>query len=823
MEWISPIDMEECLSRVSKCRTQSSGGWLLRHEIFRAWLKAQHRAIWISGPPGSGKTVLSTVVVDNLRGQVDKNLKQIVAFFFCDKSDKTSHSALQILENIIAQVLSELEEIPSHIRAAYSTAVRYGRPRLSTSDQPIRILKDLALSLENLCIVVDGLDELKEAATIVESLCYLVESTTNVRIMLLSREIPALRDRTEGFQRIELTSDILRVDIDEFVYQQLSNLPTDDPELLNQVFEKLSQAANGSFLWGSLMIKSLKSATSPQEILQILSDIPIGLDETYTAIVNKLAKEAPRRRALARKIVLAICCSARPLSWDELQLILAFEKYPPYLTESMKPFKPAVLELGGPLFEYNPTIDQFRLSHLSVREFLLSSPNNYRLDEAAKTFFIREAEGHSELAEICIMYQSQYINKASSSMQFVKDPLLEYATLFWCHHVCQSKYCSNLNERIVEMLASTLGRQAWILRFLHWQSPAFPLQHLMKLQKELSGWFAQSQTQSQRMPLTEDLLDWIQDIPETLLCDATPAPVNQGSNDYKGLDLLKSVQTSISHFEKLMVIRDLSREYTMRGTLANGERWLTNALETQRRRRGHSDISTAWLLNSLGIIYDQQQRISLSSQTQESALAIQTSVLGPNHLETIWTVNELGRVYRHLSDLKKAEMMHQRALKVLRSVLDPQDLQIAWTLNTLARTYRRQCRFDEAIALHDQALGIRRTALGKTHPHTLWATMDKAACYLGQRRFQESADLYSEALEGRERVLGWKHPDTLWAVNNLGRVLEELGQIEEAKGLQERALQGQIEVLGRGHPHTVWSRDSLEKLNTRSGVDNRQM
>ena len=250
----------------------------------------------------------------------------------------------------------------------------------------------------------------------------------------------------------------------------------------------------------------------------------------------------------------------------------------------------------------------------------------------------------------------------------------------------------------------------------------------MKIQNVLGEWIAQGQ----RGPFGDGLFDWIQDIAQILLCDAKPIFGEQSSMGYGDLSLLQRLIPPITHFEKLMVVRDLSREYNMRGTLANGERWLTNALDNQRIRRGFSHISTAWLMDSLGIIYDQQQRTFLSAQTQESALAIQTSVLGPNHLETIWTVNELGRIYRHLNDLDKAELMHQRALAVLRNVLHPQNLQIAWTFNTLARTYRKQRHFNEAIALYDQALDIQRVVLGELHPHTLWATMDKAACYLDQ-------------------------------------------------------------------------------------------
>ena len=801
--------MEESRCRVSSCRAEASGDWLIRHHTFQAWLGSQHRAFWICGSPGSGKTVLSTVVIDDLRHRIDHRPKHACAFFFCDKSDENNQSTIHVLATIIAQILAQMQDVPEYVQAAYATAIRYRRQGLSISDQPSLILKHLARSLERLYIVIDGLDENKEAANILENINDLVRNSTSTHFILLSRKMPKMKGRMSSFHRMELIPELVSVDINNHIHGELSDLPVDDPDTLDHIFGSLSQAANGSFLWSSLMMKSLKSATSPHEISEIISDIPIGLDKTYTTIVNKIAQETPRRRAAIRKTLHAICCSARPLKWTELQTVLAFERSDACFVDSRKPFKPAILELEGSLFEYTPATDQFRLTHMSVREFLLSSPDDHQIDENAKSLFIEEAEGQLNLAETCLAYQSQHDSQAPSGEGRATNPLLEYSTLFWCHHVCQSKYSLELKGWIKDFLAQTIACQSWILRFLTWQPSTFPLQYLMKLQNSLSEWFAQSPD----ICVNNDLVDWIQHIPQTFLFDAEPTSLHSDSNNHIDSIPPNRLRHRISHFEKLTVMRDLSREYTMRGILANGERWLTEALETRRRRLGYSHISTAWLLNGLGLIYDQQHQVSLSARTQESALAIQSSVLGPDHFETIWTVNELGRIYRHLNDLAQSESMHQRALAVLSSVLHPHDLQIAWTLNTLGRTYRKQRRFDEAIVLLDQALEIRSIVLGQLHPHTLWTSMDKAACFLEQGRLQDSVDLYRKALESRETVLGLKHADTLWAMNNLGRALESVGQIQAAKGLQERAYQGQTELLGSDHPHTIWSREACAKLN----------
>ena len=170
MNWLSPIDMEEHRCRLSRCRAETSGSWLIKHQSFQAWLGSQHRAFWICGSPGSGKSVLSTVVIEDLRHRIAHRPKHICAFFVCDKNDENNQSTMHLLATIIAQILAQMQDVPEYVQAAHATAIRYGRQGLSMSDQPTHILKHLALSLEKLYIVIDGLDENKEAVTILENI-----------------------------------------------------------------------------------------------------------------------------------------------------------------------------------------------------------------------------------------------------------------------------------------------------------------------------------------------------------------------------------------------------------------------------------------------------------------------------------------------------------------------------------------------------------------------------------------------------------------------------------------------------------------------------
>ncbi len=811
MEWLSPLDMENVLDRESSRRSPVSGQWLYGHPAFVDWLQSRHQNLWISGPPGSGKTVLSTTVIGMIRDRLAADSKQALAFFFCDKADENYQSEASLLGTLVAQVVAQMQKTPDNVRTSYEVATRYGRSIVSSSDRPLEILADLILSLDDVFIVIDGVDEFKDPAAIGRIVRRLVTTTKRVHILCLGRDSRNFNKQLPDARNIYLSPALIGEDIRQYLHEELDTLPLSDSKLRARLFERLSQDADSMFLWVRLMSKMLRSATSPYEIDRMLSHLPEGLDTLYSTIVGRLLKEPPRKRLLAKRALQWISCSARPLLWTELQAALAFDSASAKFVEAMKPFKSAVMELSGSLFEYVPEGDLFRLTHLSVRDFLFSLQDHIN-DEEVRQFCPREDSAHHEIAKACLACQMQSSIQDPLENDAPSFPLSEYSSCFWCQHVCNASYDSELHCYVDQFLSLSFRRQTWIMRFLFYEPSTFPLQKLMRCENSLNAWTSKGTNHQAQ----KGSLDWIQDVPCILLGKGDLNYVERNQQHADDVTFEDIGLKQITYFEKLMVIRDLSREYSMVGATSSGEKWLTDSLASQRALYGATHISTAWLLNGLGIIYDQQQNVALSAHTQESALAIQTSALGPDHLETTWTVNELGRIYRHLGDHDKSESMHLRAISILRQALKPNDLQVAWTLNTLARTYRQQSRFDEAILLLDEALTCRTDILGELHPHSLWTAMDKAACYRAQGCYGESAALYKKALEGRQVALGAKHADTLWGMNNYGLVLADLGEKKAALSTQQQALDGQKEILGPDHEHTLWTQKIVNESNSTS-------
>ncbi|KAL8689940.1 MAG: hypothetical protein Q9218_004502 [Villophora microphyllina] len=800
MEWLSPFDMETILHRESSRRSSATGQWLYAHPAYIDWLQSRQQTLWISGPPGSGKTVLSTTVIEMIRNRLLVDSNQALAFFFCDKADETYQSEATLLGTLIAQIVAQMQQTPENVRDSYQVAKRYGRSVVSSSDRPLEILIELLLSLGNVFIVIDGVDEFKDPVAIGQIIRRLAITTKEVHFLGLSRDSMILSEQLPDTRNIYLSPTLIGEDIRQYLQEELETLPLSDSNLRARLSERLFHDADSMFLWVRLMVEMLRSATSPYEIECMLSDLPEGLDTLYSAILGSLLKEPPRKRLLAKRALQWICCSARPLHWNELQAALAFDSASADFVETMKPFKSALMEMSGSLFEYVPEGDLFRLTHLSVRDFLFNL-RDHTNDEEMRQFCPKGDSTHQEIAKACIASQMQCGIQDPLDNDASSFHLLEYSSRFWCQHVCNASYDSQLHCYVDRFLSLSFRRQTWIMRYLFYEPSTFPLQKLIRCEKSLNEWTRKAITHQAQ----EGSLGWIQDVPDILLSEGDLRDLDRNEKHTDSVAFENHGINRITYFEKLMVIRDLSREYTMVGATSSGEKWLADSLTSQRALYGATHISTAWLLNGLGIIYDQQQKYALSAHTQESALAIQTSALGPNHLEATWTVNELGRVYRHLGDYERSESMHLRALEILRRALQPNDLEIAWTINTLARTYCNQGRYGEALILIDEALTCRIDILGELHPHSIWTLMDKAKCFRAQGYFEQAAALYKKALQGRQVTLGTKHADTLWAMNNYGLALADLGQTNVALSVQQQALNGQKKTLGPNHEHTLWT------------------
>ncbi|KAA8571421.1 hypothetical protein EYC84_001424 [Monilinia fructicola] len=817
LQWLTEVDPAEDYLRTLKRRLRGTGVWLQDDSRFKSWISrckpfCDRSTLWIHGRPGSGKTVLSATTIEYLQQVSQRKAGEEmtrVAYFYCDSGDDRKKATLNILGSILAQLIIPMEDFPIEVYEAYHRARKYGRQHISSADDIASVIKNVVRDSPCCYLILDGVDECSDAAESTKSLIDIAETFIHVRLAIFSRKLPVILNELEKVphSEIELQPKLVQPDIDKFLTNSLDHLPGKDTSLQDQAFTKLSNSSSGMFLYAVLGVRSLAEAIDSKSIEEAIDKIPEGLNGVYGQILERLGSQSIRRRNLARRIFLWVCCTTRPLSWKELQCALSWDESKEEFAEDQRPFKDAVLDLCAPLIEYRPEKDTFHAVHLSVREFLLKTHGFESMSAKTTQFLMTESHAHQTIAEVNLASLSLPDVIHSPSVDYLRYPLVKYSTENWCHHLSSASFGHDLCQKHDNFVASPLARSTWILRFLISNRQSFPLQRIARYQKQVNDWKHKKEASTTTFA-AEDLADI-----ERALIELDHLDLDQAEN--------------ISNFERDLIVRDLARAFTMAGKVDQAIDMFEKAIaQGSQEYLSFESVRTTWLLNSLGIMYDQKNLTDLALKTQMKALSIQEKYLPSDHLDLALTLNELGRETRHLERYSESEQYHLRALEILRKSLPETDLQIIWTLNTLARCYRFQGRYPEALNLHQLALNGQIALMGEDHPHPIRTRSDIAKALKAQGKYKEALEIMEDMYERRVRVLGKDNPDTLWSMNDIGLVWEDfgahIGSVEGRKKAivwHKQALNLQIKVLGEGHPHAVWSRGVLGRLTGGNGEE----
>ena len=88
-----------------KIKTSVEGtlDWFSNEAQYRQWQDSESkRLLWVTGPPGTGKSVLAKYLLTQLMHRNDLGpLPNVVAYFFCSAQETESHSAPAVLRALI--------------------------------------------------------------------------------------------------------------------------------------------------------------------------------------------------------------------------------------------------------------------------------------------------------------------------------------------------------------------------------------------------------------------------------------------------------------------------------------------------------------------------------------------------------------------------------------------------------------------------------------------------------------------------------------------------------------------------------------------------
>lgn len=399
--------------------------WLLSDLQYETWIASSESALlWITGYPGSGKTILSAFITDHLEGKRPSARQEaIVCSFFCAEEIENQHDANAILRSIIAQILVRRRHLLKYVETELGQS-KDGRDLLKSYTRLWKVFHDLACDagLGPVNIVLDGLDECEEKSRnrFVHSITELIlkrKSISNqcIKFLITSRPFVVPRDyvRDASSQLLQLEDRQNKIDEDLRLVigkrvQSIARRTRAAPDTITLLEQSLYGNADRTFLWAKFALQLLDDELllAPDDFLRILSELPQDLEATYARFLRKLP---PQHAPLAERLVHIIIGSIRPLSVDEISWILAIERLPQKDSLNL-----AAVEQHRPIANVkdaiNTALSSFvRISnekvyvvHHTVKTFFCSA--FLELDDEIAHYYVQPEQADSKLAAACMTY-----------------------------------------------------------------------------------------------------------------------------------------------------------------------------------------------------------------------------------------------------------------------------------------------------------------------------------------------------------------------------------------------------------------------------------
>jgi Cdc6-like AAA superfamily ATPase len=205
LDWLTPIDYAAQQSDFIARRHAGTGQWLLGSEEFQTWLNSDKQTLFCPGIPGAGKTILTSIVVEELttRFHDDKNIG--ITYLYCNFRRKDEQRAQDLLTSLLKQLSEERSSLPDSVRTLYD---KHKEKRTQPSlDEISRTLQSVASMYSRVMIIIDALDECQVSdgcrMTFLTEI-FSLQTKTRASLFATSRFIPDITEKFDGSAIFEI-------------------------------------------------------------------------------------------------------------------------------------------------------------------------------------------------------------------------------------------------------------------------------------------------------------------------------------------------------------------------------------------------------------------------------------------------------------------------------------------------------------------------------------------------------------------------------------------------------------------------------------------
>ncbi|KAF5687056.1 early growth response 1-B [Fusarium circinatum] len=362
MEWITPTaDMPKLqIEFRDMAICHKSGRWLFRnYSAISEWMGEEdppHSGIWLHGNVGYGKTVLASLMVDELKSsKLQHTMPSFpegskTCYFYCRGDNSELRSYLDILKGILLQMVEVEDYI---IPLCYQEKVTSSGSVPINAERAQKLIKTFIEFSPRHYIVIDGMDEcdgveIQQTAKFFKDLVSTYDTQIklgHLRVLFIGRETSETKKHIPGDDciSISLRPEDNHDDIRAFVQKRLPDFSRSSHGIgfslseadKSDVERIICRQSQDSFLYANLAIELLLQQDTKGDLLTLLREsegmLPKELGDMYERLLdgvrNRLAKlTGGNERWEKSKLLFGwLVCAKRPLRWHEIQAITCFK------------------------------------------------------------------------------------------------------------------------------------------------------------------------------------------------------------------------------------------------------------------------------------------------------------------------------------------------------------------------------------------------------------------------------------------------------------------------------------------------------------------
>ncbi|KAJ7769707.1 hypothetical protein B0H14DRAFT_352620 [Mycena olivaceomarginata] len=296
-KWLRlPPDMLQKQHDTQKLHKEGTGCWFLDGSTFVEW-QDNPGSLWIQGSSGTGKSVLSSTVIDKLIGdqQLFKDLRKssAVAFYYFDFTIKDGQTVEAALRRIVLQLSAQSTYPYRVLKKQHDLLNGQALPKY----QDLRhILEELLTELARVYIVLDALDECddSELGQLMDLITMLWRWThTPLHLLITSQSRAAFTEAFETMPCVFLESEVTEHDIKHFIAAELR----DNHKLktwahrADEIVDRIVHKSNGMFRLAACLLVELSRCKRQNELEKTLEHLPNDLFGIYDRFMQQIRAE----------------------------------------------------------------------------------------------------------------------------------------------------------------------------------------------------------------------------------------------------------------------------------------------------------------------------------------------------------------------------------------------------------------------------------------------------------------------------------------------------------------------------------------------------